>query len=170
MTDPLIVYLHDHLAGAKLAIGLLEDLRDQQHNTVVAACAAVLLPDVERDRVTLDEFLKRLGGDSHAIKDAAAWISQQFSRLTLRLAEPLGMFEAVETLCLAVQGKLALWTALHAMQDADPRVRSLNLKQLIASAEQQHSALETLRRRLAATAFQSTIGNPIPIPATARVE
>jgi hypothetical protein len=58
--------------------------------------------------------------------------------LKLRLSEPLGLFEAIEALCLGMQGKLALWTAIDAMKAVDPRVGYLNLSELIARARKQH--------------------------------
>ena len=74
-------------------------------------------------------------------------------RLTVRgrtSGEPeVGAFIALETLCLGVQGKLCLWTALRQVADRYEPLASINLDELIQRAQKQHSALE--RERMAAS-------------------
>ena len=53
MSDPLAIYLHDHLAGSNFAIELLEFLRDQHAGQKLGDAAGELLAEVEKDRKTL---------------------------------------------------------------------------------------------------------------------
>ena len=153
MADPLAVYLQDHLAGAKFAISLLEDLSAQTPDSNVARFSAELLAQVEVDRSALQELVERIAGDTSTLKEAAAWVAQKAGRFKLTLNEPLGTFEAIEMLCLGVQGKLALWNALHAVRESDNRLDRLNLDELISRAITQHEQLEDVRLQLARSVF-----------------
>jgi hypothetical protein len=149
MANPLAIYLHDHLAGARFAIGVLQDLGAQELNQDVKQCAMKLLPAVEADSSTLEEFAKKIGEGTSVIKDAGAWLAQKAGRLKLSLNEPFGMFEAIEMLSLGVLGKLALWTALESLRKAGHAFEALDLDRLIARAQDQHQLLEKLRLKLA---------------------
>jgi hypothetical protein len=150
MADPLAIYLHDHLAGARFAVNLLADLREQKLNSEVAECAAQLLPEIERDREALEGLAKAIGADAHTLKDIGAWIAQKAGRAKFTLSEPLGVFEAVEFLALGVQGKIALWNALETVRRFDIRLTGLDLVWLLVRARDQHARLESLRVKLAA--------------------
>ena len=56
-----------------------------------------------------------------------------------------GLFMALETLTLGVEGKLAMWTALKQIADEHPPLAAANLDDLIARADSQHDALENER-------------------------
>jgi len=150
MTDQLAIYLHDHLAGARFAVSLLADLREQKLNPEVAQCATQLLPEIEQDREALEGVAKAIGADAHTLKDIGAWIAQKAGRAKFTISEPLGVFEAVEFLALGVQGKMALWNALEAVRKLDDRLTGLDLAWLLARAREQHARLESLRVKLAA--------------------
>ena len=49
---------------------------------------------------------------------------------------------AVEALTLGVEGKASLWRALKTVRPKYPALESVDLDGLLASAEQQHDALE----------------------------
>jgi hypothetical protein len=149
MVDNLITYLQDHLAGARFAVTLLEDLSKQ--DTEVATIARDLLPEIEADKQVLEALIRGLGGEASVMKEAAAWILEKAGRLKLDLDHPLGIFEAVETLTLGVLGKLALWTALQSTSKPNSRVQGLDLDELAIRARSQHEMLESLRLKLAAT-------------------
>jgi hypothetical protein len=155
MATPIVGYLQDHLAGAKFAVNLLDDLRQQRLDGNVASIAAALQPEIESDRLVLEQFAKQIGDQTASIKEAAAWIAQKAGRFKLSLNEPIGRFEAIEMLCLGVLGKLALWTALQAAAATHPEVATLNLDRLIGRAREQHQRLESLRLTLAPTALQN---------------
>jgi hypothetical protein len=148
LMDPALPkYLQDHLAGATFAVHLLSDLKEQS-NSDVASLAKELLPAIEADRAILQDFSNQIGVESSSLKDAAAWMAQKAGRLKFDLADPLGVFEAIETLSLGVVGKLALWTALECSAETN-RMKMLDFETLKARAQSQHRALETERLKLA---------------------
>jgi hypothetical protein len=121
MNDELLTYLHDHLAGAKFAIELLTELSTQETEPAVTKLASELISEIEADRNSLQQFVQASGGDHRSMKDLAAWVGEKASRLKLDLKTRLGMFEAVELLCLGVLGKLALWNACKPRRQAKRR-------------------------------------------------
>lgn len=152
----LLVYLQDHLAGAKFAVNLLEDLSHQDVDSDTAKLAAKLLPEIQADRDVLENLAAELGEDPSTLKEAVAWLAQKASRLKLTMGEPGGIFEAVEVLTLGVVGKLALWHALEALAPSHAAIAALDLTALCGRATSQHAALEDRRRRLAIKAFASS--------------
>jgi hypothetical protein len=153
--DALQIYLEDHLAGAAGAVQLLEALRDQHAPEPVGRFAADILAEVEADRETLRALATRIGGGSHPVKEAAAWLAEKASRLKLsrEIAGELGAFEALEALALGIHGKRALWCALAVAAPFDARLRSVDLNGLIARAESQHARVEEYRLALAPAAL-----------------
>jgi hypothetical protein len=152
----LVVYLQDHLAGARFAVNLLEDLRHQDVDDETANLAARLLPEIHADREVLESLAAELGEDPSTLKEAVAWLAQKASRLKLTMGEPGGIFEAVEVLSLGVLGKLALWHTLEALAATHSAIAALDLTALCGRATSQHAALEDCRRRLAIKAFASS--------------
>jgi hypothetical protein len=63
MTDPLAVYLHDHLAGFRGA--------------PLGNFAAAILPEIEQDREVLKGIVDRLGEGHADLKEAAAWFAER---------------------------------------------------------------------------------------------
>jgi hypothetical protein len=153
MTSPLVTYLQDHLAGARFAVSVLQELADQDVNLETADLAACLLQEIEEDRTSLENYVVTLGGDTSAAKEAIAWMAQKTSRWKLSPNRLDGIFEAVELLSLGVLGKLALWNTLRTI-DA-PAVSGLDLDSLCRRATDQYSRLESLRLRLAPMALQT---------------
>lgn len=153
----LATYVRDHLAGAQIAIGLLNDLSAAASDEQLKVLAAELLIEVEQDRTALERFANGLDQSNGSVKDAAGWLAHKFSRLKLQVDQPLGAFEAVEVLCLGVSGKRELWDALKAIQQCDPRVATLDLRELSSRADRQLARLERIRLELAPRALcQST--------------
>lgn len=153
MNESLITYVQDHLAGARFAIELIEDLRDQADDANLAKFAGRLLGEVEADRQTLEGLLQKSSAQqSSTLKEAASALAQKASRLKLSLSEPFGRFEAVELLSLGVLGKRALWRALENVASAQ-RLAELDWTELVRRADEQHAELEAVRLRLAAEAF-----------------
>ena len=155
MATPLGTYIHDHLAGAQFAVKLLEDLQAQADDVRTKALARELLSDIEADRKVLQDFATRIGEESSTAKEAAAWIVQKLSRVKLAPGDKLGAFEAVETLCLGILGKLSLWNALETLRETDPRIAELGLASLAERARQQHAKIEKLRLALAPTVLHA---------------
>jgi hypothetical protein len=157
MSEPLSIYLSDHLAGAKFAIDLLEYLRETHETLPLGQFADRLLGKIMEDRSVLEKLSNDVGGTS-ILKEASAWLAEKTARLKLRLGTDAGFseFEVLETLSIGVVGKLKLWQALSQIVDQDARVRGLDLDRLIARAQEQHDEIEM--RRLEAA--KKVLANP----------
>jgi hypothetical protein len=147
MSDPLVTYLHDHWAGSKFAVELLESLRDRHAGDPLGAFAANILVEVEEDREVLQKVIEKVGSGHPDLKEAAAWLAEKISRFKLRAEPPggLGTFEALETLSLGLLGKGALWKALSVICKVDERVCGFAYDQLHARAHHQHDQVEKYR-------------------------
>jgi hypothetical protein len=60
MSDPLATYLHDHLAGAAVAIDLLESMQRSNGGRPLGQFAKSLLADIEADRDVLRQLAERV--------------------------------------------------------------------------------------------------------------
>lgn len=155
MSNPLATYLHDHLAGAAFAIDLLKALQDHYSGEALGQLASGLLVEVEQDRESLQRIIDRVGKESPDLKQAAGWFAEKVSRLKLNHDHPdgLGTLQALETLALGIQGKLALWRALSAVPEIHNRIGKVDLEQLIVRAERQYTQAEESRLLVARTAL-----------------
>jgi hypothetical protein len=152
MNDPLAIYLHDHHAGAKIAIETLEWLRDQHRGQALGKIADDLLMEVQQDRATLQRVIERVDEGAPLVRDAAAWVSEKAMELKLRRGA-FGTFEALEALALGVLGKLKLWDALAKISEIDERLRGMNFSDLSSRARLQHVTLEQCRMESIEEAF-----------------
>jgi hypothetical protein len=157
MSDPLATYVRDHLAGAVVAINLLEALRDRHAGEPLGDFAAGLLVEVEVDRAALQGLADQVGAGSSALKAGTGWLGEKLSRLKLRrrAAGGLGTFETLETLALGILGKLALWRALAVVAAVDARLRGVHFDDLAARAQAQHLRVEERRLEAARTALRA---------------
>jgi hypothetical protein len=154
MDNPLATYLHDHLAGSEFAIDLLQSLRDHYAGEPLGELAAALIIEVQRDRETLQLIADQVGKGSPNLKEAAAWVAEKASRLKLTHEDKMGLgtFQALETLALGMQGRLALWRALRVVS-GDSRLQSVNFDELISRAQNQYEQVEKSRLALASAIF-----------------
>ena len=150
------IYLQDHLAGAAGAMELLEALQKRHAGEAVAVFAGEILAEVKEDDGVLEDFAARVGGGSHPIKEAAAWLAEKATRVKIGRGTEgeLGVFEALETLALGIWGKRALWRALAVLSASDSRLKRLDLDRLINRAESQHARVEQFRLKLAPNALR----------------
>jgi len=156
MSSPLATYLHDHLAGSKFAVDLLESLKKQHDGEPLGGLAAGLLIEIEQDRDVLKGLIESVGEGSFDLKEAAGWIAEKVSRLKLQRdsEEGLGTFEALEMLTAGVFGKACLWNALQVVSEFDPRVAGPNFEELAKRADGQRGRLEKFRLEVARRAFR----------------
>jgi hypothetical protein len=161
MTDPLAVYLHDHLAGSSFAVELLEKLATEFSGTSSGDVASELLEQIKIDQTTLKQLIARVGKANSDLYDALGWIAERISRIKLKHDDPtdLGAFEAFETISLGILGKRALWETLRARQTADPRIAGTDYSALIGRAEQQFQKANQYRLHLTRTALIASQGN-----------
>ena len=157
MSEPLQAYLHDHLAGAVVAVEILEVLRDQHAGEELGRFAGDLLTEVEADRNVLRDLAERAGAESNPLKEATAWVGEKVARLKLgrEAAGELGTFEALEALALGILGKRALWRALKVVAGRFEPLRNLDLDELAARAEAQHARVEERRLEIARAALRN---------------
>jgi hypothetical protein len=125
MSDALATYLEDHMAGAAIAIDLLQVMKERRDDESLSQFAALILTGVEEDEETLRTLAEEIGTGSNILKQAAAWFGEKASRVKLRagLSVDFGTFEALEFLALGIQGKLSLWRALELVARTDARLR-----------------------------------------------
>src|SRR5436190_11587449 len=114
----LATYLSDHLAGAVVALELLEHLGNVHAGTELAAFFARLREDILADRAELESLTGRAGGSTGTVRAAVAWLGEKAARLKLRMDDAAGgdfrLLEAVELVAIGIDGKRALWLALAA--------------------------------------------------------
>lgn len=148
MSNALGIYLRDHFAGSRLAVDLLKTIRDDHADERLAAFAADLLDEIEEDRTVLEHLMHRVGqGRLVVLKEAAAYVAEKLTWLKLRRSASggLGTLQALETMGLGIQGKIALWRTLALIAPEDERLRETDFERLIARAESQFARLEERR-------------------------
>ena len=156
MSNSLVTYMHDHLAGARFAINLLESLRGEKQQPEVQRLADELVREIEEDRQILEHLADKIGKPQNTLKEGAAWLAQKASLWKLGgEGHSLSTFEAIETLSLGILGKIALWRALRVLQPIEPVLFETNFEQLCATAENQYFRVENLRIKLVPTALTS---------------
>ncbi len=159
----LLSYLKDHLAGSGAALELIDHLQSFAGPLDGRRFLSTLKADISADQVVLQTLLHDLGGTESRVREAGAWLTEKFAELKLRVEDPhgsgLGHVEALETLALGIQGKLALWTALEAVSDRVTQVAKLDLQLLKQRARDQHARVEARRLEAAWTAFTTPRGD-----------
>jgi hypothetical protein len=149
MSNTLITYMHDQLAGARFAISLLQTLREDRENIAVKNLAEELLYEIEEDRQVLEHLADKIGQPQNKLKEGAAWLAQKASLWKLGSdGASLSTFEALETLSLGIMGKLALWRALRVLQSEEPILFETNFEHLCKRAERQFFRVERMRIKL----------------------
>ncbi len=158
MSEPLGIYLHDHLAGASLAIELLKSMRDQHLGEPLGEFAATLLAEIEADHEVLRSVAERTRSGSSTVKELGAWLTEKVSRVKLsgQSENDLKTFEALEFLQLGIHGKWALWRALDAVAAKDTRLQGTDFANLIARAEIQEAEVDHRRLEAAQAAFSTS--------------
>jgi hypothetical protein len=143
------VYLNDHLAGAMFGSELARQIESQAEGTPLAARIGELATQIEDDQQALREMMENLGVTQNPVKQATTWLTEKFSRVKLTGltsgGPDVGLFLALETLSLGVEGKASLWRMLRQVEDRYPRLETSRLDVLIGRAEAQREVLEVER-------------------------
>lgn len=155
MSEPLAVYLHDHLGGAQIALEMLRIMRDQHEDEHFRQFAQGLLPEIEADDATLREISEKVASGVSELKQAGGWLLEKAVRLKLGHSKSadFGMFESLEFLALGILGKHSLWRALSVASAQDERLREYDFEEFGRRALRQHAGVEEERLKLAATVF-----------------
>lgn len=155
-SENLHTYLNDHLAGSVVALELLDHLLARPGEIDRASLASVRT-EIEEDRAVLKQLLQELGARESRIRKAAAWLTEKLAQAKLRLDDSgegdFRVLEALETLALGIQGKLALWRALASLQGNVPQLGKLDLAQLQRRATSQFERIDAARLRSARAAL-----------------
>ncbi|MGI8712416.1 MAG: hypothetical protein ACR2NR_04390 [Solirubrobacteraceae bacterium] len=152
----LDVYLNDHLAGAMFGSDLAEQLAQRTSDAPFGEAMRALATEIEADRDTLKQLMDQLGTSRNPAKQATTWIAEKLSRVKFSGAgggDEFGMFQALETLSLGVEGKAALWTALGDVGDRYPPLAAVDFDALHERARDQRRIIEDQRSAAARRAF-----------------
>jgi hypothetical protein len=157
MSEHLSTYLNDHRSGSSLALELLEHLERAYEGTPLARFAVELRTEIEDDRKELETVMARSNVAESRPRKAAAWLSEKFAELKLRLddpsAGPLRLLEILDALSLGVEGKRLLWRSLATAAETLPELTGTDYTRLVERAEDQRRRLEVLRLEAARSAL-----------------
>ena len=160
MSKPLVTYLHDHLAGSKFAIQLLEMIKDEHADEPLGRFSAELLAEIGEDRAVLQDIADRVGKGSVDLKEMVGWLAEKASELRMRRSSSgwFGTFEALEILELGIQGRIALLRVLKLLSDTDPRLSGVDYDALAERARNEQERVEVFRLEAARAAFVNASG------------
>jgi hypothetical protein len=152
-SDPLAIYLQDHLGGARFGLELARRARDENEGTELGDALARIAQEIEEDRTDLRAIMARLDIGPDRLKTAGGWAMEKVGRLKLngRLLgyAPLSPVVELEGLISGVHGKLALWRSLREIAPDEPRLDAADLDRLVARAEAQLTLLQEQHDRVA---------------------
>ena len=156
--DLLGVYLNDHLAGSTVGLELARRMAaSAEPESESATVLRGLVAEIAEDRSALLAIMTTLGIPVRGYKVFAAWAGEKLGRLKLNghllSRSPLSSLEETEILRLGVEGKATGWRTLRALASRDSRLDAGHLDELLARADRQSSALESLRVSIAEQAL-----------------
>jgi hypothetical protein len=160
------IYLNDHLAGSLAGLELARRTLRENEEHPVGLYLVHFVPELAEDRTTLRRVMEALAVPPDGLKERVAQLGERVGRLKLngRLVSysPLSRLHELEALVVATQGRLSLWRLLHALAREDVRLCDFDFEALIARAEAQQQALESLRLAAAREAFAAPRVEPQP--------
>ncbi len=153
------IYLNDHLAGATAGMEVARRSAGSNKGTGYGAFLRKLAKEIEQDRDSLKDIMRRLEFGEDIPKKVGAWMFEKVGRLKpngqLTGYSPLSRVVELEGLTLGVTAKLALWKALRELVDEEPRLDAAELDRLSERAERQQGELEEHRLRATGEAFRA---------------
>ncbi|MEU8511027.1 hypothetical protein AB0C76_05480 [Kitasatospora sp. NPDC048722] len=145
LTEPLHVYLNDHLTGAFGGAALADRMARTHPGGPRADDLRRLARDIEHDRDALVRIMNRLGVPVQRYRTWLGLAGERLSRLkpngTVVHRSPLSDLIELEMLRTGVEGKAALWRALRAIADTDERLDRVELDRLAERAAEQARTL-----------------------------
>jgi hypothetical protein len=156
-SDPLTIYLNDHLAGATFGTELAQRMVRENTGTDFEQPMRQLAGDIGRDLYELESIVDALRKPRDQIKRAVGWGVEKLGRLKrngrLLGYTPLGRVIELEALAAGVTGKRALWRSLGVLS-LDGAPPQAILDELIARADAQLAEIERLHGLAAEVAFE----------------
>ena len=156
-TEPMDVYLNDHLAASAAAVELVERLVANNEDEALDTFLTDLGREIESDRTTLKAVMERLGVEPSTPKQVAGKVLETLSRFRLNErvtgSADVSRLMEIETLSLGIEGKLALWRSLGHITGSRPELAAFDLQGLMDRAVEQRSGLEPFRLQAAAKAL-----------------
>jgi hypothetical protein len=142
-------YLNDHLAGATAGRELARRAARNNRRSPCGPFLEQLANELDEDRRILLEIMQELDIGIDHLKVLGGWGAEKLGRLKLngRLLgySPLSRVVEIETLLLAVHGKLALWRTLERLAGQHAELDMFDFPSLRARAETQIEGLEANR-------------------------
>ncbi|WP_329500571.1 hypothetical protein [Kitasatospora herbaricolor] len=161
--QPLSIYLNDHLTGAFGGAALARRMAGAHGDTRRSAELRSLAREVEEDRDALVRTMHRLGVPVRHYRTWLGVAAERIGRLkpngTLIHRAPLSDLIELEAMRTGVEGKAALWQALRAIADHDPRLDPGELDRLTRRALDQARTLKDWHRSVSAEVL-SAAGAP----------
>lgn len=153
--EHLGVYLNDHLAGSTAALELLVELEQLEGP---GNWPSRLRFEIAADRKELEQLLKHTSLPTSTARRTVAWLTEKLAELKTRIDDRNGgrlrRLEMIEALCLGIEGKRALWTALQAVANGVPALQIVDYPRLIERAIDQRRTVEERRLEAAADALR----------------
>lgn len=154
LSEPLSIYLNDHLTGAFGGAALARRMADTHLDSRRAAELRQLARDVEQDRDDLVRIMKSLAVPIRHYRTWLGLAGERIARLkpngTLTRRSPLSDLIELEGMRAGVEGKAALWQALRSITDNEPRLDPGALDRLIQRATEQTRTLNRWHRTVSA--------------------
>jgi hypothetical protein len=152
MSD-LARYLRTHLAGSTAGVNLFERAASEMPEPGASVIRRIHSELVE-ERVQLRAMMAALGIHANPVFNAAARVGERLGRLkpngSLLHRTPKTDLVELETMRIALAGKLAGWESLLTIADDEPRLDRSQLKLLAAQAREQQKAVRALHKAAAA--------------------
>jgi hypothetical protein len=152
-TNPLTIYLNDHLAGATAGVELALRAASENKRSEFGPGLRELSAEIAHDRQELIAIITGLGYPVDRAKVALGWAAEKVGRLKpngrLRGYSPLGRLLELEGLLAGIHAKQALWRALLLTGEAD----ATRLETLLARAQEQITVVERMHQQAAELAI-----------------
>jgi hypothetical protein len=156
-TNPLVIYLNDHLAGSRAALQLLDDMIESTRDTEDRAFLSALRAEIAADRDVLEDIIRRVSGAPSVVREMGGWIAEKLAQLKLIVDDPsngpLRRLEALEILALGIEGKGSLWRALSLVAPSVPELAGVKFGDLVRRAAEQYARVEAKRIEAVHAAF-----------------
>jgi hypothetical protein len=155
MSD-LARYMRTHLAGSTAGVNLF-DRAASEMSEPGASIIRRIHGELVEERIQLRAMMGVLGFHENPLFNAAARVGERIGRLkpngSLLHRTPKSDLVELETMRIALAGKLAGWESLLAIVEDEPRLDRPELERLAEQAREQQEAVRILHRSAAKRAL-----------------